>query len=150
MSLEIFHTNKYKLIVQEYLSSSIKYLFDNGVEFAIGVETRHIVFDPPLPSYIYDEFSEVVLLSLRGYSFETANISEDHLSFEAGFGDENYGSVLSFPILAIKQIFVDNYPIAINITEPIRPKINHTIKNNSMDALLKNPENKKFLKKAKK
>jgi len=146
MSLEVFHSNKYKYIVQEYLSSTIGFLLENGVEFAVAAEVRHILFEPELPSYIIDKFGDVALFALGGYSFETAHIEDNHLIFEAGFGEENFGSRVSIPLLAIKQTFVDDYPIAINITEPIRHKATQSDTNRSMQALLNNPKNKKLLK----
>jgi len=69
------------------------------------------------------------------------------------FGDENFGSLVTVPLLAIKQIFVGEYPITINVSEPSEAtemsKPSEVDSSKSMEALLNNPENKKLLQKRK-
>lgn len=146
MALELFHKDEYKNIIQEHLFNTIVFLMDNGMEFSIAAEVRHLRFDPPLPREISSSFDDVALFVVAGYTFESCQISEDDFSFEAGFGKDGVSADVSMPILSIKQIFADNYPIAINISEPKR-KIAKIDTNKSMEALLRNPENSKFLKK---
>jgi hypothetical protein len=87
---------------------------------------------------------------LSGFTFESAQLNEDQFSFEAGFGSENFGSMVSLPLLAIKQIFVGDNPIVINLANPViesrEKKEGSASKKSSMEALLNNPENKKLLK----
>ncbi len=146
MSLDIFHEDRYKILTEEYLSESIAFLLDHDKEFAVACDMRHVTFDPELPRKLRGEMDDVSLFVVGGYTFETAMIVEDRLTFEAGFGEESLGSLLSIPLLAIKQIFVDQYPIAINITEPMRKKSTQATER-SMSALLNNPENQRLLKK---
>jgi hypothetical protein len=58
--------------------------------------------------------------------------------------------VVSVPLLAIKQIFVGDNPIVINLANPViegdKKKEGSASKKSSMEALLNNPENKKLLK----
>ena len=150
MPLESFHTDTYKLLIKEHLYNTVAFLLENGIEFSIAAEVRHCQFSPELPSEITTAFESVVLFVMAGYTFESAHLDEEHFFFEAGFGAEGFGSHVSIPLLAIKQIFVDEYPIAINITEPMREKATQTTVNRSMEALLNNPENKKLLQKSKK
>ena len=82
---------------------------------------------------------------LANYSFESATLNKEFLEFEAGFGSENFGAVVQIPLLAIKQIFVGEYPILINIASI--PEEAEEI--DSMSALLNNPENAKLLKRRK-
>ncbi|NKQ40900.1 MAG: hypothetical protein HF962_04945 [Sulfurovum sp.] len=150
MPLEIFHTDEYKSIIKDHLFNTMAFLLENGVEFSIAAEIRHIGFSPELPSDIISGFGDVVLFVMAGYTFESAHIDDDHFFFEAGFGADGFGSHVTVPILSIKQVSVDDYPLAINISEPAREKAKKTTVNKSMEALLNNPENKKLLKKAKK
>ncbi len=150
MSLESFHTNKYKLLIQDHLYQTILFLLEEGIEFSVAAELRYCSFSPELPSQITAAFGEVTLFALAGYTFETAELDEADLYFEAGFGAEGFGSHVHIPLLAIKQLFVEEYPIAINISEPIREKAAQTETHSSMEALLNNPENQKLLKKQKK
>jgi hypothetical protein len=150
MPLEQFHTNEYKLLIKDHLYHTIAFLLEHGIEFSIAVEIRHTDFSPELPSDIISAFESVVLFVMAGYTFESAYMDEDTFHFEAGFGAEGFGSHVTLPLLAIKQIFVDEYPIAINISEPVREKATQTTPDRSMEALLQNPENKKLLRKNKK
>ena len=146
MSLDIFHEDRYKLLTEEYLSESIAFLLDHNKEFAVACDMRHVSFDPELPRELRAQMDDVSLFVVGGYTFETARVFDNELIFEAGFGEEAFGSLLSIPLLAIKQIFVDQYPIAINITEPMRKKSTQATER-SISALLNNPENQRLLKK---
>jgi hypothetical protein len=77
--------------------------------------------------------------------------------FEAGFGSENFGSVVSIPLLSILQIIIDNTAVLVNIANyrSVETQIKEIKKNdksdingleNSMSSFLSNPENSKFLK----
>jgi hypothetical protein len=73
--------------------------------------------------------------------------------FEAGFGSENFGSVVSIPLLSIVQIIVDETPLLINLAsykkeiKSIKKEVDSGGIENSMSSFLSNPENSKFLKK---
>jgi len=150
MPLEPFHTDTYKRLIQEHLYNTIAFLLENGIEFSLAAEIRYTDFAPKLPADIMEGFEPVVLFVMAGYTFESAHLDEEHFFFEAGFGPEGFGSHVTIPLLAIKQIFVEEYPIAINISEPIRKRPARQHANRSMEALLNNPENQKLLKKSRK
>jgi len=147
MTINLFQTPEYKALMQEHIANTIAYLFSKDQEFAIACEVKHVRFDPPLPSEILAEFKETVLFVLSGYTYESAKLEGEYFSFEAGFGRENFGSTVTMPLLAIKQVIVGEHPIVLNLAHP-SPKVEHA-KKNSMEALLSNPENKKLLKKKK-
>jgi hypothetical protein len=144
-----FQSDEFRELQEEYLYRMIAFLLERGVEFAVAAEVEHIAFDPELPASIRERFSPVSLFVLTGYTYETAQLEEGSLLFEAGFGEENFGSRLTLPLLAIKQVIVGEYPVAINIAEPA-PVREAPDSSRSMEALLNNPENLKLLKKKKK
>jgi len=144
-----FHSPEFRRIQQDYLLQIISYLLEEGVEFAVAAEVEYIRFDPELPDAIQERFAPVSLFVLSGYTYETARVDEEILTFEAGFGEENIGAHLTVPLLAIKQLIVGEYPVAINIAEPA-PEIEIPDASRSMEALLNNPENLKLLRKKKK
>lgn len=150
MTMNLFQTPEYRILMQEHISETIDYLFKKDQEFALACEVKYITFSPELPSDIKDSFDHTVLFIISGFTFETAQIKEGYFSFEAGFGSDNFGSVVSVPLLAIKQIFVGENPIVINFADPLtknkEKKEGSTPKKSSMEALLNNPENKKLLK----
>jgi hypothetical protein len=147
MTINLFQTPEYKALMQEHITNTIGYLFSKDQEFAIACEVKHITFDPVLPSDILEGFKETVLFVLSGYTFESAKLEGEYFSFEAGFGNENFGSTVTMPLLAIKQVIVGEHPIVLNLAHPT-PKVEQS-KKSSMEALLNNPENKKLLKKKK-
>ena len=149
MTINLFQTPEYKKLMQEHIFKTIEYLFQKNQEFAVACEIKHISFSPELPQSIQDSFEETVLFILSGYTFESANIDKDYFSFEAGFGDENFGSTVTIPLLCIKQVFVSDHPIVFNLSKYEGEKKENATNKSSMEALLNNPENKKLLKKKK-
>jgi len=147
MTINLFQTPEYRQLMEEHISNTIAYLFEKNQEFAIACEIKYINFNPELPQEIREGFKETVLFVLNGYTFESAKLEEGFFSFEAGFGNENFGSLVTIPLLAIKQVFVGEHPIVLNLAQPV-PKSERSTQN-SMEALLRNPENKKLLKKKK-
>jgi len=147
MTTDLFQTSQYRALMDDHISKMIIYLFEQDQEFAIACETKYITFDPELPTEIRESFNETVLFVLSGYTFESAKIDRGYFVFEAGFGSENFGAVVSVPILAIKQLFVKDHPLVINLAEPVLAQKKEDKVQSSMEALLNNPENKKLLKK---
>ncbi len=147
MTLNLFQTSQYRALMDDHISRTIIYLFEQNQEFAIACETKYITFDPELPSEIRESFKETVLFVLSGYTFESAKIDRGDFVFEAGFGSENFGATVNVPLLAIKQLFVEDHPIVINLAEPALLQKKEDKVQSSMEALLNNPENKKLLKK---
>lgn len=147
MSIKKLESLAYKELMKEHIYATVEYLFEKDQEFGVACETVNVSFEPNLPTELRASLPEVTLFMLANYSFETANIDTGYISFEAGFGAENFGALVHIPLLAIKQIFVDEYPILINIAD-----LNENIEEekepiDSMAALLNNPENAKLLKK---
>jgi len=147
MTTNLFQTPEYRALMQDHIHRTIGYLFSKDQEFAIACEIKHVTFTPPLPEEILKTFNTTVLFVLSGYTYESAKIEDGYFSFEAGFGSENFGSTVSLPLLAVKQIFVRENPIVLNMADPAPTKEVST--QSSMEALLRNPENKKLLKKKK-
>ncbi len=147
MTINLFQTPEYQALMEEHIEKTIGYLFNKDQEFALACEIKYLNFNPELPADIKDTFNETVLFVLSGYTYETAKLEEGYFYFEAGFGSDNFGSTITVPLLAIKQLFVGDHPIVLNLAEPVKEE--QVSKKTSMDALLNNPKNKKLLKKKK-
>ncbi len=151
MQKDLFQTSDYQKLITSHLEQTIHFLFENDQEFALACETKFLYFEPELPEEIFESFGETVLFILTGYTYDTSRLEDGYFSFEAGFGEDNFGSLVTLPLLAIKQIFVGEYPVMINISEPLEGKEDDSISeidsSKSMEALLNNPENKKLLEK---
>jgi len=147
MTINLFQTPQYRELIQEHIEKTIGYLFTKNQEFAVACEIKHVTFNPELPPSIQETFQETVLFILSGYTYESAKLEDGYFSFEAGFGSENFGSTVTLPLLAIKQLFVGDHPIVFNLAHPLDKE--KSLNKSSMEALLNNPENKKLLKKKK-
>ena len=138
-------------IMHKSIEDIILHFFNQEQNFGILCKIEEVEFYPELPADINAEFRPLTLFFLAGYTFETAQIENGMLTFEAGFGGDNIGSVVTIPLLSIMQIIVDETPIFINLSvykDPIeKEEESDTLGvQNSMASFLSNPENSKFLK----
>jgi len=141
-------------LMKKHMQELIIMFFQKEQNFGILCKIEDVSFSPELPDNMREEFRPLTLFFLAGYTFETARIEDEMLIFEAGFGNENFGSVVSVPLLSILQIIVDETPVMINlavesegIDEVEEKNVDENGVKNSMASFLSNPENSKFLKK---
>lgn len=154
MLYDILQDKSYTDMMQKHIVDILSQLFEKDQNFGVLCRIENITFNPELPDEITAEFHPMTLFFLAGYTFESAQINNEYIIFEAGFGIENIGSVVTVPLLAIMQIIIDETPIFVNLASPIEKdetqvkntKVSKSGEKNSMEALLSNPENKKFLK----
>ena len=139
-------------IMKKSIEDVVIHFFEREQNFGILCKIEEVDFNPTLPESINSEFRPLTLFFLAGYTFETARVEDDFLIFEAGFGSDNFGSVVTVPPLSIMQIIVDETPIFINLSvykESVKvskkEEDDKGVKN-SMASFLNNPENSKFLK----
>ena len=140
-------------IMKKSIKEIVTHFFEKEQNFGILCKIEEVSFNPTLPSSINDEFRPLTLFFLAGYTFDTARVESDVLIFEAGFGSDNFGSVVTVPLLSIMQIIIDETPIFINLSVYKEEKNEHRVISiddtgvkNSTTSFLNNPENSKFLK----
>ena len=148
----VINDKEFALLMRKNIQELIVHFFDKEQNFGILCKIEDIIFEPELPDSINSEFRPLTLFFLAGYTFETARIVDDCLVFEAGFGADNFGSVVTVPLLSIMQIIVDETPVLINLAnyehkmEVKKEEVDNNGVENSMATFLSNPENSKFLK----
>jgi oligoendopeptidase F len=148
-SFDFLEDKEFVDIVREALSKILSMLLSKDMPFTILTNVSRVGFKPPLPSEIREKFQAITLFDLDGYTLSTAKISEDILSFEAGFGENDFASLVSVPIGAILQVGIENKPIFLNMSveeAKVAPSKENKSKR-SMEALLSNPENQNLIKK---
>lgn len=154
MLYDVLKDRNYANLMQKHILEILSHLFESEQNFGILCKIETLSFEPELPAEITSEFRPMTLFFLAGYTFESARMEKDRLIFEAGFGSDNLGSIVTVPLLGIMQIIIDETPIFVNLASPVETD-NTKAKNNepaksgersSMEALLSNPENQKFLK----
>jgi len=151
MLFDIIKSPSFARLMETHVRDMLIYLFEGDQNFGILCKIEHLTFDPPLPESISGEFRAMTLFFLAGYTFESARLENNMLYFEAGFGQENVGSMVSVPLLSIVQIIIDDTPAFVNLALPREQSVNVSIEKNegvqnSMSSFLSNPENQKFIK----
>ncbi len=144
MLYDLLQDKELAAILKNHATDLLLYLFEKNQEFGVLADTASITFDPMLPEDIYSKLPEFTLFVLMNYTYESARIHEGNLIFEAGFGPDNFGSVVTIPIEAILQIIVDETPIFVNLTASVQKQKQQ--QRDSMEAWLSNPENRRFFK----
>jgi hypothetical protein len=140
----------YRKIMINHCKDIINYLLAKDQDFAILSFVKFTKFEPELPQEIFSSFNDITLFVLSGYTFRSTKIEGDNLVFEAGFGPNNFGSIVTIPIFSIMQLIVEENVIYINPTANVPVVTNDNdseARQNSIQALLSNPKNKKFMKK---
>ena len=130
---------EFKEIKIKHAKEILSFLLREQEEFDLLCVTEEVSFNPALPQHISSAFGDILLFSLANYTLQSAKIVEENLKFEAGFGEENFGSIVTVPIEYIIQITKNEAPLFVNIAATIpKPK-----KPKNPFAL--NPRNKKFM-----
>ena len=148
----VIEDKEFALLMQKNIQELIIHFFQKEQNFGILCKVEEATFEPSLPESIESEFRPLTLFFLAGYTFETARIEDGFLVFEAGFGSENFGSVVTLPLLSVMQIIVDETPLFINLStyrekSVVKKEVDEGGVENSMASFLSNPENSKFIKK---
>ena len=132
--------------MENHISELVEYLLSTEQNFGLVCKLENVEFNPPLPDHIKETLNQITLFFLAGYTFESTRLDSGFVSFEAGVGSENFGSIVTLPVLAVMQLIVEETPIFVNIAPP-RPKESDGSVDMSMAALMANPQNRKLLKK---
>ena len=143
---EFLKDSEFASMMHRNIYDLLNLLTQKDIQFDILVSTKFVNFSPELPQEIKANFNpSVILFSLAGYSLSSVEISKDEIKFEAGFGPDNFASLVSVPIGAIIRISIDENPILINFAtySPSDPK---TKQERSKQIFLNNPKNRDIFK----
>jgi len=143
MITNIIENENYKDLVSEQIVKTIEFLLEQNQEFSITANLEPIEFNPELPETIKEQLPKYSLFILSNYTYTTIVINDKYISFEAGFGNENFGSTVKIPIHSIFQIIVDESILYINSVATV-DKFNSNPKLKSMNVFKSNPNNQKF------
>lgn len=143
MLKELLDNDKFRLLMKMHVYECVDLLLQNDIDFSIVANLAITEFEPALPDEIMANFTHpAIVFALGGYTFESAVLTQDMLSFEAGFGTDDFASLVKVPLEAIVQIMVDDSAVMINFATP-RPKKQE----NSMSIFKSNPKNDKIFRK---
>ncbi|AII14615.1 hypothetical protein CIG2463D_0771 [Campylobacter iguaniorum] len=143
----ILKDDSFCTLMKMHVYECLEYVLQKNAEFSVLVNLKYTKFTPDLPAHIKDSFkSPVILFTLGGYTLQSANLSQNELSFEAGFGSENFASLVEVPLGAIVQILVSESPILINFSE-YKEDASKVRTEKSKNIFMSNPNNKTIFKK---
>ena len=138
MIIDVIENEKYKNLVCSQIKETIEFLLENDTEFSITANIEIIDFNPELPSTIMDKMSAYPLFVLSNYTYTTVAIDDDFISFEAGYGSENFGSVAKIPLHSIfKLLLMNQFYLLISLATV--DKWNQNKEENSMNVFKNNP-----------
>ncbi|MGE4294179.1 MAG: hypothetical protein AB7E49_00565 [Campylobacterales bacterium] len=145
-------------MMADHAADTVDFLIEAQTPFGILCNLSEVDFDPPLPPELQKQLKPLTLFVLSGYTLESAGLDEEMLwvVFDAGFGEENFGSTVSVPTDAILQVIVDETVIFINLAASVPAPKSKTrtppaqggeaTLERSLQGFLGNPENDKFFK----
>jgi len=140
----IIEDYSFKDLAQKHIKEIIQYIIDKNIEFSVVANIKAISFEPDLPKDIKEHLSQFSLFTLAGYTFTTIKIDDDFLFFEAGFGKDNFGSVVKIPLYSILQIVIDENILYVNLSATIEKFNQKDLKETSLNIFKNNPKNKRF------
>lgn len=143
MIKDIIENENYKDLVSKQIKEVIIYLLEQDQEFSITGNIDSVSFDPELPDVIKEQLPKYSLFILSNYTYTTIALNDNYISFEAGFGNENFGSNVKVPLHSIFQVIVDESILFINPVATV-DKFNKNQKTNSLNVFKNNPNNKRF------
>jgi hypothetical protein len=141
---KIIENSEYKDLVSFQVKDTIQFLLDQNQEFAITANLDAVKFNPELPSNTYQQLSKFSLFVLSNYTYSTVTLENGFLTFEAGFGSENFGSTVKIPYYAVFQIVVGESILFVNSVATV-DKFNKDTKEKSYNIFKNNPNNKKLM-----
>lgn len=139
----IIEDENYKTLVSSQIKDTIQFLLDKNLEFAITVNVEGTSFEPKLPEATHNQLAKFSLFVLANYTYSTIELTDSYVSFEAGFGSENFGSVVKVPLHSVFQIVVEESILFVNSVATV-DKFNESSKEKSLNIFKNNPNNKKF------
>jgi len=150
MILNVVEDLEYRDMVAAQIFDVMEYLVNKDEEFSITANIKGVKFDPEIPESISKNFPIFTLFTLSNYTYESIILTEKNITFEAGFGSENFGSHVTIPLYAIFQIVIDESILFLNPTATvekyfIEEKIEEENLSRSMNAFSMNKKNKDLL-----
>jgi hypothetical protein len=153
MIFNIIEDVEYKEMLEGQIFEVIEFLIEKGEEFSITANINGVSFNPKIPDSIAETFPHFTLFTLANYTYTTINLTEANISFETGFGAENFGSVVTIPLYAIFQIVIDESILFLNPTATVtkyfkkeekKEEVSLDQETRSKNAFMMNSKNKKL------
>lgn len=116
MTKDFLASSDFLAINKKHCHEMIETLLENNIYFYVIAGSDFITFSPKLPPELDAMYStqKYIIFGLYDYTFTSIKLDKNTMSFHAGFGEENYESIVSIELNAIKQIKINNDIIFVN------------------------------------
>jgi hypothetical protein len=148
MVSDVIESIDFRNLMVKQVKEMVKFLLERNSEFAITVNINGAVFNPALPGSIEKKLAKFSLFVLSNYTYTTIKIDDDFISFEAGFGSENFGSTVTIPLESVFQVVIDDSILLINPVATVE-KFNtnkKALETKSKNVFKNNPNNTNLIK----
>ena len=151
MIKDVIEDIKFRDLIKNQIRDIIDYLLVHNKEFAITANIKGVSFNPEIPKSVVKNFSSFTIFTLSNYTYSTIVISDENISFEAGFGADNFGSRVTITFYALFQLLIDDSILFVNPTATVEKYfLEENIKkqnqaSRSKNAFSMNPKNKNLL-----
>jgi hypothetical protein len=150
MIFNIVEDISYREMLENQIFEVMEYLINKDEEFSITANIKGVNFNPEMPESISKNFPQFTLFTLSNYTYESIILTEKNITFEAGFGSENFGSHVTIPLYAIFQIVIEESILFLNPTATVEKyflakEIDEDQNSRSMNAFTMNKKNKDLL-----
>jgi hypothetical protein len=125
--------------MEDSVKKTLRYILSQEKEIGVVCSISSVEFEPSLPEEIITTFKEYTYFVLANYTLESAEVDDEFLTFEAGFGEDNFASLVKIPLFSIFQIIIDENVLFINMCA--------TVKEFESYSILSNPENQALFEK---
>ena len=151
MIFNVIEDINFRNLIETQVYEIIDYLLASNEEFSITANIKGVKFNPPIPDPISKTFAQYTMFTLVNYTYKSIVLTDTHMSFETGFGEENFGSVVTIPLYAIFQIVINESILFLNPTATVekyfierKPELeeNENQQTRSMNAFKMNTKNK--------
>ncbi len=119
MIIDVIEDIKYRNLMEEQIRDIIDYLLVHNEEFSITANLNGVNFNPEIPKTIADNFSKFTMFTLSNYTYSTIEVTDNDISFEAGFGEENFGATVTIPFYGIFQLVINDSILFVNPTATV-------------------------------
>jgi len=147
MAQRILGDKEFSQMMKMHIADILELLMQRGQFFSLLTNIANVTFEPALPEHIKSHFKPITLFVVAEYTFESSSIDDEFLYFEAGFGQENVGSLVTVPLSSIVQILIEETPVFINLSVEVSEEKKETKVKKSTNIFLSNPENQDLVKK---
>ena len=104
----IIKNAKLRHLLTKHAKEFLILLVEQKISFSILCDISKTDFNPPLPEDIAKGLNDLTLFILADYTFESIDFGVSGISFEAGFGEQNFGSLVSIEYEGIVQILLQD------------------------------------------